>query len=315
MMYGQHLIRVNNDPAADADYTTLQAANDNANDGDTVYIEGSTTSYEGADISRKLTIIGPGYWLNENDSTQANGLEVIFNGNINFNTGSAGSSISGITGFYIYLDANNITVSRCNLSYISLNSGSDVENILISQNYLNYIMSYGKISNSVISNNIINHQIYAGTPSGALQISNNIITAQGTAPYPINVYSSTITNNITCYSSGQIAVNTGNTITNNILAAPGTDANGNKYNIVMANVFVDYSGSLNYSDDGKWKLKAGSPAIGAGVGGVDCGVFGGVAPYVLSGMPALPHIYEVTIPATASSDQGLSCTLKVKSGK
>ena len=53
----------------------------------------------------------------------------------------------------------------------------------------------------------------------------------------------------------------------------------------MATVFVDYSGTLGKSDDAKWKLKAGSPAIGAGVSGVDCGVFGGVTPYVLSGVP------------------------------
>jgi len=315
MMYGQHLIRVNNNPAADADYLTLQAANDNASDGDTIYIEGSTTNYEGADLSRKLTIIGPGYWLSENDSTQANGLEAIIYGNINFNDGSAGSSFSGLTVHYFDISVDNITISRCKILNIYISSISDVENILISQNYLDYISSYGKISNSIISNNIVNYQISTGVTSGALQITNNIITAFGSYPDPINVYSSTITNNIICYSNAQISVNTGNTITNNILAVPGTDVNGNKYNIVMADVFVDYSGSLDYSDDAKWKLKTGSPAIAAGVSGVDCGVFGGVAPYVLSGMPALPHIYEATIPATAISDEGLSCTLKVKSGK
>ena len=83
----------------------------------------------------------------------------------------------------------------------------------------------------------------------------------------------------------------------------------------MANVFVDFSGSLNYSDDAKWKLKTGSPAIGAGVSGVDCGAFGGPTPYVLSGVPNLPHIYEATIPGTAYSNLGLACTIKIKSGK
>ena len=83
----------------------------------------------------------------------------------------------------------------------------------------------------------------------------------------------------------------------------------------MTSVFVDYSGSLGKSDDAKWMLKAGSPAIGAGVSGVDCGAFGGVTPYVLSGVPNLPHIYEAAIPGTAYSDKGLSCTIKIKSGK
>lgn len=114
---------------------------------------------------------------------------------------------------------------------------------------------------------------------------------------------------------GDIAINTGNTISNNILAADGTDANGNQYNVDMATVFADFDGSLEYSTDAKWQLKAGSPAIGAGTGGEDCGAFGGVTPYVLSGIPALPHIYDATIPSTASSQEGLPVTIKVKSGE
>ena len=112
-----------------------------------------------------------------------------------------------------------------------------------------------------------------------------------------------------------IQENTGNTINNNILAYDGTNANGNQYNVNMANVFVDYNDTQGYSTDGKWQLKTGSPAIGAGINGVDCGVFGGVNPYVLSGIPALPHIYEAAISGTAYSNEGLSCTIKVKSGK
>ncbi len=83
----------------------------------------------------------------------------------------------------------------------------------------------------------------------------------------------------------------------------------------MANVFVDFNSTLGYSTDGKWQLKTGSPAIGAGVSGVNCGVFGGVTPYVLSGVPNLPHIYQAAIAGTAYSDAGLSCTIKIKSGK
>jgi len=83
----------------------------------------------------------------------------------------------------------------------------------------------------------------------------------------------------------------------------------------MTTVFVDLNGTLGYSDDERYKLKAGSPAIGAGVSGVDCGAFGGVTPYVLSGLPPFPRIYEATIPGTAYSDKGLSCTIKIKAGK
>jgi hypothetical protein len=309
---GQHLIRVNNNAGADPDYATIQAANDAAINGDTIYIEGSTTAYASADISKRLIIIGPGYFLTENDSTQANGLEVVINGAINFNAGSSGSIIIGCVVGYINIGADNLTITRCNVSGFGLNVNT-VNNILIVQNYCSsiHLPSYN-MTNSIIANNIVGF-INCNYSSGPLQIINNIVT--GNIYGGISVYNSSIANNILTNASVNMPVNTGNTINNNIFASAGTNANGNLYNVVMTNVFVDFSGSLKYSDDAKWKLKTGSPAIGAGTGGVDCGVFGGAAPYVLSGMPNLPHIYEASIPGTAYSDKGLSCTIKVKSGK
>jgi hypothetical protein len=314
----QNLIRVNNNPGINADYTNLQDANDNANDGDTIYLEGSTAEYAGANLSKKLTIIGPGYFLSENDSTQANGLEAKLNGEIRFNAGSEGSVITGSTidSYYLYISVDNISIARCNVYRIYING--DVDNILILQNYVDFIETSnnnGKITNSVISNNIVNYQIKFGSTSGPLQITNNVVFYTSSVYQPIDVYNSSITNNIICHPNYSIIENTGNTITNNILAVDGTNAGGNQYNVPMANVFVDYNSTQGYSTDGKWQLKNGSPALGAGVNGIDCGVFGGVKPYVLSGLPNLPHIYEATIPATANSGDGLSVTIKVKSGQ
>lgn len=308
---GQHLIRVNNNPGADADYATLQDANDNASDGDTIYVEGSTTAYGDANISRRLTIIGPGYFLSENDSTQANKMEANV-GTVYFNSGSAGSIITGMKGSSVSIKVDNIAVTRCHLSYIYFYD--DIENILVLQNFVSGIsVASGKITNGIISNNIVGYYISIGSTSGPLQITNNVVTSLYYTP--IDVYNASIANNIICSSSFVITPNTGNTITNNILAYDGTDAGGNRHNVAMANVFVDYNGNLGYSTDGKWQLRTGSPAIGSGLSGVDCGVFGGVTPYVLSGLPALPHIYEAAIAGTAYSGEGLSCTIKVKSGK
>ena len=310
---GQHLIRVNNNPAADPDYATLQAANDAASNGDTIYVEGSPTDYDGADISKKLVIIGPGYFLTDNDSTQAFGISATFKSNIDFQSGSAGSIITGCDiNNSIILYVNDISIIRCNVNAIG--PGAEVNNILILQNYVGTIsFNNYKITNSVISNNILSAYIQCGSTSGNLQIVNNVCS--WVANNAISVYNASIANNIITQTSGSIAVNTGNAINNNIFAGAGTDANGNKYNIAMANVFVDFNGSLNYSDDAKWKLKTGSPAIGAGVSGIDCGAFGGPTPYVLSGVPNLPHIYAATIAGTAYSDKGLPCTIKIKSGK
>jgi len=310
---GQHLIRVNNNPGADPDYATLQAANDAASNGDTIYVEGSPTDYEGADISKKLVIIGPGYFLTDNDSTQAFGIATTFNSVINFNAGSAGSIITGcIIKSKIELYVNDISIIRCNVQSIS--GAADINNVLILQNYVGSIYnSYYDVTNSVISNNIVSAGITFTSGSGNLQIVNNVCAYNYS--YSISVYNASIANNIITGSTYGVLENTGNAINNNIFAVAGTNANGNQYSVVMANVFVDFSGSLNYSDDAKWKLKTGSPAIGAGVSGVDCGAFGGPTPYVLSGVPNLPHIYEATIPGTAYSNLGLACTIKIKSGK
>ena len=66
----------------------------------------------------------------------------------------------------------------------------------------------------------------------------------------------------------------------------GTE-NSNQIYGNMVDIFVGAG-----STDGKWQLKQGSQAIGAGVGGIDCGMFGGNFPFVLSGIPAIPAIYE-----------------------
>jgi hypothetical protein len=44
-------------------------------------------------------------------------------------------------------------------------------------------------------------------------------------------------------------------------------------------------------------------------------MYGGVSPYVLSGLPPLPRIYEASIPGAAYSGEGLPVTIKVKAGK
>ena len=76
----------------------------------------------------------------------------------------------------------------------------------------------------------------------------------------------------------------------------------------MSTVFVGTG-----STDGQWKLIAGSTAIGAGVNGEDCGMFGGSNSYVLSGLPAIPAIYFFTAPAEGGNQ--LPVKIKVKSNK
>ena len=77
-----------------------------------------------------------------------------------------------------------------------------------------------------------------------------------------------------------------------------------------ANICKGYptQGALTF--DNRYELKAGSPAIGAGVGGIDCGAFGGETPYKLSGIPFVPLIYQVNAPTTGNASYWPGCECK-----
>jgi hypothetical protein len=139
-------------------------------------------------------------------------------------------------------------------------------------------------------------------------------------------------NNI--FSNDFITIPTGFDMKNNILFTTGKDnvnlpllpdpdvsynisisdhfgtSNHNKANVSESSLFF---GALTESTDGKWQLKNGSPAIGAGEGSIDCGAFGGPQPYILSGVPAGPVIYELNVSSYSTPDNKLPVTIKVKS--
>ncbi|MFW6222494.1 MAG: hypothetical protein ACOC3T_02655 [Bacteroidota bacterium] len=100
-----------------------------------------------------------------------------------------------------------------------------------------------------------------------------------------------------------------NTISRNVMSN-STESSwpDNYYNAVDTNV-VSYQGS----GDAQFRLKTGSPAIGYGFNGNDCGAFGGSYSYVLSGLPYLiPHIFEAIIPGSANKTDGLNVIIKAK---
>lgn len=97
---------------------------------------------------------------------------------------------------------------------------------------------------------------------------------------------------------------------------PIPTGNSNKnitYASMNADVFVGYSDQGTYSNDGRWALKSGSPAKGAGAGGTDAGIFGGTNPYKLSGIPRIPSFYKLTAPSTNTSTNPYTITFSVRS--
>jgi hypothetical protein len=301
---------VDNKPGATADFTDLQTAHDDASvqNGDIIYVAGSPTSYGDLTCTKQLFIYGPGYFLGENENTQAYKVSAK-TGTIVFDSGSEGSIITGIyCTYFIRAYTNDITIKR---NYIdnAVNVDTGVSNIIIAQNYIDYsngsaIHVDGNCSNIIIKNNYL----YGGytinsNSSSELQIINNVMYGDLE-----EIYNSTIENNILRDGYYYTYSEQNNTVQNNLCNGDQFPAgNGNQLNVDMSTVFV-YEGST----DGWWQLKDGSPAIGAGVNGEDCGMFGGDEPYVLSGLPPIPAVYYFNAPVSGSATEGLPVQVKVK---
>lgn len=309
--------RVNNNLGISADYTNLSTAiNDVANvlAGDTLMVEGSATGYGNITVTRKLIIIGAGYFLTENSpaitnpKTQANPKASILSA-IYFNTGSAGSVLEGVTSD-VAINESSITIERNKIGtlYILYSSNANIVSDTIRQNYITHIQTTttsGTASNLLIYNNIIEgYGAYYGSHYSNFSgyYINNIFLASAGYPYACSNF--TFQNNI--FNGANFgAYLSSNAFFNNVEAGNSLPSgDGNIHGENLNNIFNGFSDITGFSSDGRYMLKTGSHAIGAGsLNGitVDCGVFGGPAPYVLSGMPAIPSIYSLTVPTSVPS--------------
>jgi hypothetical protein len=322
--------RVNNRPNADADFTTIQAAHDGATAGDILYIEGSPSSYGNLTCTKQLHIIGAGDFLNDNSETQAY-KEVSIVGSIFFNSGSENSILEGVhvQSNSISINTSDITIRRNRIhsdSYVGSNLygiiiNTNAANILIENNwiYVNNVSGWNGyaiystgtgLTNLVIRNNFI-FGWRSSTPDRALilsatVLSDNVAIYQNVITGFLNAKESLIYNNIMI--DGTFTVN-GSYYNNNIGNSTqfGT-ANGNQENVDMSTVFVDHTSGI----DSDLQLTTGSPAIGAGWAGEDCGMYGGSYPYHISLLPAIPAVWEVTLNNYGSDVVPINVNIKAK---
>lgn len=298
--------RVNNNVGVAANFTTLQAAHDGAAAGDTISLESSANSYGALTATKKLIIIGPGYFHVQNNPTSpiVNSATI---GTVTLSTGSSGSSISGVTGSSININVSNVTIARTISGTIGI--GPNISNLLIAQNYDTSIFASvaSNSTNILVTNNSLQGNGTSWPASCQALIINNILISTGGFLF----YGQTLSNNI---AIGANVISLTNCIlSNNIDATTLTrfgTTNGNIGNVTEAQVFVGAAGNTT---DSQWKLKSGSPAIGAGLGGIDCGMYGGSTPYQLSGLPAIPAFTKLITTGVSSNTTPLQITVTVES--
>jgi len=308
--------RVNNrlsDNAAAKIYSTIQGAFNAASSGDTIMLEGSPDIYNtGFNFNKKLIIKGPGFFLDENPGISANKLPATIS-SISFYGGSDGTAIIGVSfnsTVYFITETSNITFRRCSIP--STNWGNNTENITFSEcyfpsNHTNIGTQSYKVTNFVIWNCIFNGTISIGGPGSTGEFVNNVFNSNN-----ITIPNGFVMKNNILFTTEKTNVDLpdlNSFISYNISISDhfGT-ANNNKANIASSSLFLGTG-----STDGKWQLKAASPAIDAGEGGIDCGAFGGLGPYILSGVPTGPVIYQLNVSSHSTTGNKLPVTIKVKS--
>jgi hypothetical protein len=310
--------RVNN-TGVPADFTTAQAAHNSASvlNGDTLHIEASGASYGGLTLTKQLIIIGNGYLLgtlgaNANPDLQANPATSLLS-SVLFNTGSNGSVLEGVTlsnGLTLTNGVSNIIIRRNRLANVTLGLCSNVQ---VLQNYIDNTTNASingdgnPATNLQINNNVIANAITLGSTSSG-DFMNNIISSASSFGVS-NLTGFRVWNNI-CVNSHTVNLTSCDSRSNIGNAGQFGTLNGNQSSVTMTTVFEDFGNTnANFSEDSRWQLKTGSPAIGAAWNGVstsgDCGIFGSSATntaYVLSGIANVPSIYKLAAPATTTSN-------------
>ena len=291
--------------------------------GDTIYVEGSVHGYGSLNISKKITLIGPGFLLTENSQTHVNKTVAYFN-DLNLNSGSEGTLIKSLViseyGAWISIFTDNITIENCyfvNGITLSKNKDANLFNIIVRGCYfhstdanIGYGWGYdGIIDNLVFSNNILNGEFHL--PSGSKGIiSNNLFKSDVFKPKTTsaieiinNIFLGDNPDEISMQPLPNSAVSHNLSISNLF----GSDNNNLEF-VTESTIFI---GSEGNSTDGQYQLAASSPARNAGKNGVDIGPFGGPEPYRLSGLPFLPNIYEISTGGFVVGDR-LPVHIKIK---
>lgn len=311
-------------------YPVYKQINDAVNastvrNGDTLYVEGTPTVYTGATITKKLVIIGNGFFLTENSKTSTN----LYSSDVSyiwFNTGSAGSQLIGVsvTGSNsIDVNVDDVVIKRCKLHY-PIELDYRIYSVYILQNFFSTattnaltLSTNGVPSNIIFNNNIVQRPLstrVSGTQHNIKQCNNNIFDgpANGLA---IDIATSEFRNNILKASGATVNINS--STNQNVSYATGTNANqfAGTPNVVVANMNSVFQIDAT-STDGKYQLQTAWATANPGTNG-QRGVFGGAETqrYTLSGLAPIPTVYEFTTTGVVVPGSGLPVTIKARTIK
>lgn len=310
--------RVNNNSTKKANFVDINAAMASAEvvAGDTLYLDPGCVMASSQTISKAVTIIGTGYFLQNGMVAATINKAVIIT--------AEGTKLNGVcVNGEVSIRANNITLERCKINhYVNSYSGPKygltvLQCFINNPNYENSIE--GEFRNATIKNNIIICS-YAGYAAYSTainnvhdsEIANNYLAVNNTKnnrEVLYNITNSQIYNNIIRHAKAPnlIFANSGavnnNSIYNNVITAADSTYTNVKDIVYLGSADMSSVFAPGISD-AAYRLKEDSPAKGAGFGGVDCGPYGGATPYVESGLPLYhPYIKKAVVAGKSVNGQ------------
>lgn len=340
--------RVCSKTEARADFPTCSAAVASLEvfAGDTLYMEPGHFEVNSFTINKRLTIIGPGYFLNSNNINAMDLREAVFNNTVNLN--AEGINIFGcVFNNGCYLRSNTHVIERCYFYTSNIYIDAQVSNTTIRSCLFNssglYITQYHELISSTIENNIFNHSLINSNNSqwySQCIIRNNTLIWCGDIPIINKAKESQIYNNIiiNCSNDFTVSVNANQTVDTswfrdrviNATVANGNDVHHNILSCQPNSEFRDcifnitdrvfweqvVTGNNSPTLEGKYQHITNGIAVGAGTNGTTCGAYGnvnGTIPYLPAGIPMFrPYIYDANIDQTPSNNNTINASFKIK---
>ncbi|KAA5534962.1 hypothetical protein F0919_10205 [Taibaiella lutea] len=349
------IFTVNNNSNYAANFDNLQTAINTVPTGAVLLVQGSGTSYGTVVLDKQIVLLGPGYNLNQNPAphTQADGLSASV-ADFTIKAGAAGAIISGMHfGTQVNFDtvnnilfqsnfcqlgikllrSNNNTINKCQIQNANTSGVIDIDystgitinnNLIEKSNYGYFIDVYNASSGSFPNLSSVTAEFNTLLWNNGTNSSSSTAfycgSSSSTAQAELIVRNNIIANKLNSPATSDFATNVGGSyatisMTNNVMYDSSFNTtNGAVNNAAVTNLFQHW-GSTAYAYDYICQDKAGSPALGAGVGGSNCGMYGGGSPYSISGLSIIPNISFIQMPTIGTTGYGIDVHIKAKANQ